>query len=346
MLPERLLLRLTLGVTHTACAVWQAGPMTASTDPVAIMPRVDPAADVRRSVPLIINGALYLRIFAAASIVWFHTPGVPLREVGGIGLAIFIYLSFVHVGRVHNMRIMFGRRARQLLVPWACWWLVYAAAKCWMARGIPSEVASFESIWTILAWPSIHLWFLPFLFFAHLGVSVVRAAVAFVRAPVKLVITLSVALVLLAGVAITPRFPSVVEQVWRATPAIGIGLVYGYSLTLDRPKRLPAFVIVAVLVTLACLPVWLWGDRVIAVAAIGGSLLMILLPIHLPRHRQAIRLARLTLGIYLSHPMVMELLWKVFGNSLPPWILALATWVLATAVAWAMFRNRFLRIAV
>jgi surface polysaccharide O-acyltransferase-like enzyme len=317
--------------------------MTAPAGSAAIEPA---AVDGRRRVPLIINGALYLRVFAAASIVWFHIPHAPGREVGGIGLAIFVFLAFMHVGRMSSPGAMLARRARQLLTPWAFWWLVYAGAQVWMARGIPSELASPESIWALFTWPAIHLWFLPFLFVAHLAVLVAREVAAPISAPVKSVLALTVGLILLELVTMTPRLPPFAAQVWSATPAIGLGLVYGYCVTLSRPRQVVAFVTISLLVAAVSVPIWLAGHHSIAVAAVGSSALMVLVALPVPRNRLLMRLARLTLGVYLIHPLAMVTLWKLVGIDAPFWIVAPGTWLLSTMLAWVMSRNRVLRITV
>jgi fucose 4-O-acetylase-like acetyltransferase len=317
--------------------------MTAPAGSAAIATGV---AGNRRRIPLIINGTLYLRVFAAASIVWFHTPGVPARSVGGIGLALFVYLSFMNVGGMQSPRAMLARRGRQLLLPWAFWWLVYAAERVWLARGIPSEVASPESIWALLVWPSVHLWFLPFLFATHFLVLAARAAAAPISAPMKSVLALAVGLLLLECIAITPQLPPFAAQIWRATPAIGVGLVYGYCVTLSRPRQLVAVLIVGILVTAASLLAWWAGDHVVAVAAAGSSALMVLVALPVPRYRWVMRLARLTMGVYLIHPLAMHMVRKLIGAGAPFWIVAPGTWLLATGLAWVMSRNRVLRAVV
>jgi fucose 4-O-acetylase-like acetyltransferase len=295
-----------------------------------------------------ISASAYLRLFGTASIVWFHTaPSWPLNFIGGIGLAVFLYLSFLHVGQPRGFCATLKRRGTQLLVPWVCWFLVYAAVTFWTARGVPPALSPTASIWALLAWPSIHLWYLPCVFFATLGVwPVCRIAVP-IQARFRATLALVVGLGLLPILAAVPPLPTPAAQVVVAIPAIGLGLAYGYGLSMEcRRTRLGWFVAIAALVAASCVPIWFSGDRMVAIAATGGSLMMILCALPLPRYRLLIRLSSLTLGIYLAHPFAMLVLLKFLGSGLPHWAFALATLVLATLMAWAMRQIRFLRVMV
>jgi hypothetical protein len=295
-----------------------------------------------------VSVSAYLRLFGAASIVWFHTaPGGPLRTVGGIGLAVLLYLSFLNVGQQRDFYATLKRQGTRLLVPWAGWWLVYAAISFWRAGGAPPELSPTASIWTLLAWPAIHLWYIPFVFFASLGMRLVLTITGPIQTQFKAALALVASLGLLSLLAVVPPLPSPAIQVVSAIPTIGLGVAYGYCLSMECPrKRLWWFVAIGALVAASCVPIWFSEDRMAAIAYTGGSIMMILCTVSLPRHRLLIRLSSLTLGIYLAHPFAMLVLWKFLGTDHPHWVFALATLVLATLMTWAMRQIRFLRLMV
>ena len=291
----------------------------------------------------------YLRLFGAASIVWFHTaPSGPLSSVGGIGLAVLLFISFLYVGEQRGFRVTLKRRVTQLLVPWAGWWLVYAAIGFWREGGVPPALSSTASIWVLLAWPAIHLWYIPFIFFAGLGASLAFMVIGPIQtqsnAALALVVSLGLLLLLLI---VVPPLPSPADQMLSAIPTIGLGLVYGYVLSMESSrKRLRWFVTISSLVAASCVPIWFSGDHIAAIAYAGGSIMMLLFTVFLPRYRLLVRLSSLTLGIYLAHPFAMLVLWKFLGTGLPHWAFALATLLLATLTAWVMHQIRFLRSMV
>lgn len=295
-----------------------------------------------------ISANAYLRLLGAAAIVWFHTaPGGPLNFIGGIGLGIFLCLSFLHAGQPRDFWTTLTRRGSQLLVPLVFWFLIYAAISFWRARGVPPEFGPSASIWTRLAWPSIHLWYLPTVFVATLVVWLGCRIAAPLQAGLKAVLALVMGLIPLSLLVVVPELPSPAAQVVSSLPAIGVGLAYGYCLRMEGPrKRLWYFLAIAALVAVSSVPLWFTGDRMVAIAATGCTLLMTACALPLPRHRILIRMSSLTPGIFLSHPFAMVVLWKLLGADHPHWFFALATLVLAALMTWAMRQIRFLRVMV
>ena len=65
-----------------------------------------------------ISASAFLRVIACGCIVWFHTvPYGFLKDVGGIGLAIFLFFSFMYAGDHRDFSTALKRRSRRLLVP-------------------------------------------------------------------------------------------------------------------------------------------------------------------------------------------------------------------------------------
>lgn len=297
-----------------------------------------------------ISASAFLRVFACVCIVWFHTdPHGFVKGIGGIGLAIFLFFSFMYAGDHRDIGTALKRRSRRLLVPWAGWYLVYATIRFWVARGVPPELHSLTSIWTLLDWPAIHLWYLPFVFFASLAFLGFGAIATSIPTWIRIAITLGAGLGMLSimgGISVEPLPLGIAV---RALPAVALGQVYGYCLKTEcRKKQMGQFVAIAALVAAACIPNWFWGEqgRMVAIAGTVSSLLMILYTLRLPRYRLILRLGSLTPGIYLAHPFAALVLWKFLGSGLDHWAFALATFVLAASVTWGMRRTRFVRAIV
>ncbi|MCC7408260.1 MAG: acyltransferase family protein [Phycisphaeraceae bacterium] len=281
------------------------------------------SAERAPSVPLIIGSSMYLRVVAAAALVWFHNPTAPFRySVGGPALIVFLCLTFMQSGQRQAFWPALQRRAERILLPWLAWWLIYAAAQFWMARGIPAELANFKP-WTILAWPREHLWYLPFVFVNITLVQAVRIGLAPLdNKKIKLALAFLGGLALLVLVSRIGEMPWIVGLWCLCLPAVGLGVAYGFALRLDRRRRLIAFTSIAATICLAAIPAYIMGHHIVTTSYAIGSLLMLICMIPIPRQRWITWLACLTLGVYLVHPLVMLMLWKLMGASQSYWVIA------------------------
>lgn len=108
-----------------------------------------------------------LKIIAAFAIVWYHSE-YPGWQVAYSGLVVFLILStyFCVAPRVGSSlnRGLNGilLRARRLLLPWVFWFLIYSAWNWAAGRAL----IGFDGgvVAGLLTGPSVHLWFLPFVF--------------------------------------------------------------------------------------------------------------------------------------------------------------------------------------
>jgi surface polysaccharide O-acyltransferase-like enzyme len=294
----------------------------------------------------------YLRLFGAAAIVWFHaaiwlhTATEATHALGAVGLGIFGYFAFLQPSQQRGLNIAIKANWNRLFKPYMGWWLIYALVSIWRARGLPPTLISPHSIWVVLAWPSIHLWFLPFVLFGNIGARIALEIAAPINGQLKGCLTLAAGLCAVSVVPVFSKLPSVVGQFWIALGSIGLGLTYGYCLRLDYRDQRQAVFAVSALVALACVPDWLWGSPYVAIGYTGASLLIVLCTIALPRYRFLTRLSTLTLGIYLAHPLALLLVLKVLGPNallLNFNIVALAAFLLAGLISWAMRKTPYLR---
>lgn len=113
-------------------------------------------------------GIEWLRVIACVAIVAFHASPVkwPAMIFGLEVFTIFtIALSVQSAGR-RGAGAFVEARMLTLLLPWAFWWVAYAAWKSLLAHRGGREMFSWFEPWRLLAGPETHLWFLPFAFIA------------------------------------------------------------------------------------------------------------------------------------------------------------------------------------
>jgi hypothetical protein len=111
----------------------------------------------------------WLRVLACLGIVWYHARG-PGEEFALAGLIVFVMLSVVLAHpREEPLKDRLHARAERLLLPWIFWWGVYAVLDVVTGRAGRWTAAEWPVL--LLAGPSIHLWYLPFMFFVLLAMD-------------------------------------------------------------------------------------------------------------------------------------------------------------------------------
>lgn len=294
------------------------------------------------------TASAYLRLAAAGTIVLFHaSPASPLGVSGAVGLAVFLYLAFVSFPKPSSPGAVLKRSAEGLLVPWAFWWLFYAMIKAYIAGGIPPFLGPDTDIWLLLQGPAIHLWFLPFLFIMMNSVNLIRGALMPLSASFKIVAALSMAVCGLIYLIDRSALPAPFSQMVNALPSVGLGLAYLWVLrTLDRKMRTMSILLIALVVAIVCVPIWLYGNKYVAVGYIGGSLAMLLLNVRWPRSRLVLRWSLLSMGIYLIHPFAITCIYKFFGADVPTLLLATSAFLLSSGATWILLQFRWTRSIV
>ncbi|MGL6210643.1 MAG: acyltransferase family protein [Paracoccaceae bacterium] len=282
----------------------------------------------RRSVDL-------ARFVAAVGIVWDHARA-PYADIGYLALSLFLVLtSYLAVGsylRSEGKGFWFSRMQR-IAVPWLVWCVVYR---------IVFEVVLHEPFrllsepWSLLIGPSIHLWFLPFVMVALVligplcrwvtnarSLSVASAGLIVLSVPLGL---LHAEVAPLAWFTDTGPLPQPIPQWFYSLPLFLFGallalaqrmglmwvpMVTAAVISAVLTLRAPEFASVQmILVGLVFLAVW----RVTITAA---------WPTALAGH---------AFGIYLLHPAVMLLAYKLFGAEVDRVQAALFT----IAVSWGL----------
>jgi surface polysaccharide O-acyltransferase-like enzyme len=285
------------------------------------MPGPHPRARTRGDLTLLDP----LRLFANFLVVWRHMRGTDLFGVR-IGVYVFLLIMFgLATGRSkpERLRDFARRKAKFLLVPWLRWSLIYVAVAV-VARwrtGRPAA-AAFDP-WQLLAGGHPALWFLPMAAVAivvakliQIGADRLPPALAMVGASLLAVATTRLASAVDCRFA--PVFP--LESWVRCAPLIFWGVAIGQSRRIEPVARRRAALAAVVTVAACAVAVDRWwipsppmpGDLV-AGSAIAVALVAVGFGFQ-PRVPPIVhRLASLTYGIYLVHPLVAKVAATAFA---------------------------------
>jgi len=286
------------------------------------------AQGYRRSVDLV-------RFVAALGIVWDHARA-PYADIGYLALSLFLVLtSYLAVGSYlrSDGRNFWASRARRIAVPWLAWCVFYR-----LVFEVVSDAprALLAEPWSLLIGPSIHLWFLPFVMGALVVIGPLCRWVTSVQSlwvACAALVVLSVPMGMLhaqvapmAWFVDTGPFPQPWPQWFFSLPLFLFGALLALAERLGRVWmpvataavisgllvwRAPEFASVQmILVTLVFLAVWR-----VEIAAKWPTVL-----------------AGQAFGIYLLHPAVMLLAFKLFG----PDVDRTAAAVFTILVSWAL----------
>lgn len=273
----------------------------------------------------------WLRVAACLGIVWYHAHA-PGDELALAGLIVFVVMSVVlaRTGRV-PLGASLRERAQRLLLPWAFWWAVYGAAGLATGHAPTADALGWPAL--LLAGPSIHLWYLPFIFVTLMVLDLVWPASSeqVVRGlGLAGAAMCSGALALLALAILNVRdFVYPFAQYLQVLPAVMAAVFMRSWPSLQASARVQGVgLLTSAMLVLACHPVAGIGWPYL----IGLPLcLLVLRPgAHWPVPWPATRLAGATLGIYLVHPLVLMVFAKL-GFSVRQPLVVLAVF----ATAWA-----------
>jgi len=256
-----------------------------------------------------------LRVFSAFGIVWFHTRAYG-GAVGYSGLIAFLILSIILGGKSGTPDVdTLRRRAERLLVPWMFWFAIYGALNLRQGDSfIPLQNGVAAGI---MAGPSIHLWYLPFVFLVLVALDLVKA-----HTPAR-ALAYSAGTLALVNVATAPWWRPV-TLTWpypllQWADAIGPVLVGVFLLCANT---IPAWQRNAIAAMLVVAAIGVASFNSIGVSdAIGIAACLVIasgvLDGRIPFRVQA--LSDATFGIYLSHILVHRAL-LIYGNVPGEWL--------------------------
>jgi fucose 4-O-acetylase-like acetyltransferase len=279
-----------------------------------------------------------LRVMGALGIVWYHARG-PGYDIAYSGLVLFLILSFYLAGNKPAHPPSPLRRAQRLLQPWLLWMLVYGAVN--LATHQPLIDTQYGVLAGVLAGTSIHLWYLPFIFFCLIAYDQLRR----IAAPGVLAMSgaaMAAVLLMLAPLwrplLQTIGFP--LAQYLHAAAGVGLGLYFANASVLTWQWRLP-FNCILLLVAALALPVYGIGLPYLLGIAAGWLLTAPPLPANVGRWINPLGAA--TFGVYCCHILVMRIIAKF--THVDGWLLPVLTFVISMAAVLVaqQLRERLLR---
>lgn len=258
-----------------------------------------------------------LRVISAFGIVWFHLGGVG-RDIAYSGLIVFLVLSLYLSAQSTRVSKNVMDRVKRLLVPWFVWFVIYGAINLTMHK--PLIPLDNGIIFGILAGPSIHLWFMPFIFFALLAFDWLRD-----RVTPRLIAYACAASAILIFIMASDWRPwslklgAPIAQYAHAANGILIGIFLAYYYALPKLARSALLLIILALAAyLSILPVP--GVGVPYLLGVSVSAAVLLLNRTLPARINFNWLSECALGIYLIHPFCFMIIFHtglVSGLSMP-----------------------------
>lgn len=160
------------------------------------------------------------RIISIFGIVWYHSGVKYGRELGYGGLVFFIIISVYFAATSRHEKSVF-LRVERLLIPYLLWSIFYGVFNLG-TKGyfFPKQ---YTPLMAVLVSPSIHLWFLPFLFFVLLTIDHIRNLL---RTDSFILLTGVFTILLISFSPIWRGFSFMVPfgQYAHAIPAVSIGI--------------------------------------------------------------------------------------------------------------------------
>jgi len=264
----------------------------------------------------------YLRVLAAFGVVWFHTGTQQFHWLGASGLYVFFMISLLFFARSSTDKPLTrftADKMRRLLAPWLFWSSVYLLVglyRFWR-HGKP-----FFEPWMLGTGFCLHLWYLPFLFCALVALYWLRRSWPFFDTPSGVAVLSVVGLAALAANGAL-RPPTLPFCQWMAGfPIVLLGFAFGRTTLVPdaRRRRVAGSVLVAGILAVCALrfriPAWHTEDDQMVLYGVLAFLALRSLP--LPETAAVRVLSPLTLGIYLMHPLVRDILGKAFGEENSP----------------------------
>ncbi|MBF9153047.1 acyltransferase family protein [Novosphingobium jiangmenense] len=239
-----------------------------------------------------------LRIVSAAGIVWFHAS-VTGSEIGYTGLTVFLLLTALfELGVNFERRTPWTRHATRLLVPFVFWSAIYTAAN--VVKGKPVLNLEGGPVLGVLAGPSIHLWYLPFMaaVLAVLGLLKVRVS----QRTIGALAFMAVVPIIGAFHYLRPEVaqaPPPVPQWFHATVPVLLGAVVGAN-------RNGTALLRGLTVGTLALAFAVSGD-VQVLEFLAGVLLVELAARVSWSDARVNRVAGMMMGVYLVHPLALTM---------------------------------------
>ncbi|PQO28769.1 acyltransferase family protein [Blastopirellula marina] len=258
-----------------------------------------------------------LRFVAVLAVIWFHARA-PGSDYTLWHVPTLVIISVVLASEYHehfSMEAVVRKRAKRILIPWLFWCVVYGVVDIVRVLfGSPSLVLG-SSYFVFLYGPSLHLWFLPYIFLVTVFAACLRNVVIkeskINRAAVALLILVVAlwALYVLDGQTWWKELPMPLLQWFSATPAMCLGvllaLLVPFAVWFSKDSRYSLIFVGSGLIS-CLIAATLPGLTSFSLVALG---LVLLASTWKGSRTQGIGafLASITMGVYLVHPTLITI---------------------------------------
>jgi len=302
-----------------------------------------------------------LRIISIYAVVSFHTHAWFPHSLCFVGLIILLLCScafVVNKPETYGLGDLAKRKAERLLVPWLFWSVVYGGLG--LAKMIIKNV-SFSDVFSakmLLTGTRIHLWFLPFVFVAAIFLGfvhrrIVRLTERFVIIPGILIGALAVLACSMIQSYVMLWTPLV--QWALGLPAIPLGFALGRTMLVQDSRHRRDFYLLATLSTATVAVasvVFAWLDHgaylkfgIIYATRYFVAVAIVCSGLYWQGHLDTIsrKLASLSYGIYLIHPLILIPFYQ-FGIGIQhPLVLLFVVLFISSLVTFILKKTSFRR---
>lgn len=267
-----------------------------------------------------------LRIISIFGIVWFHSNAGG-HDVAYSGLVVFLILSMYLAGSgTVSIIESISKRLKRLIIPWLIWLVVYGVVNSLMGK--PPVDSSNGLAAGILAGTGIHLWYLPYIFFALVLFDALRRYVS------ERHLVIGSAILVICAFATVPYWRqasissgSPYAGYAHALPGLFLGVFYLYS------RKLPSVTsksLLIIILLLACLRIPYEGIGTPYAIGICAGYAIVNRSVASRKLSFLGALGKYSFGIYLIHMLFLGLIRRVdfIHGSLVPvftFFLSLAT---------------------
>ncbi len=236
-----------------------------------------------------------LRIISAFGIVYFHTGEESLRHVAYSGLVIFTIIS-VYLTNYQKTAGIFKKISR-LGVPFLFWFVFYGVIN-YLTRGTlyPHDYSFLQGI---LATPSLHLWFIPFILFTTIVFSLIKPNIGLLSWG------FAFALLITAPIWREILIPEPFGQYTHVLPAAFIGRFLKDYSGIYKPLKLPLLTILFLLIGYLAY-IQLYGVGITYLFGYLLSLVLIFPKRFIGYNKILLTISFATFGVYLIHPFILS----------------------------------------
>ena len=295
---------------------------------------------VRRSGPEL------LRIISSAGIVWFHAlaPGEVKAAgaswaYGGLPALMAISVAFSTVPTEANAWRIAAKRFSRLMEPWIFWSAIYLLAI--IARSITApDLPTPWRAYMLLTGPAIHLWYLPFAWVMTTLISLLFASRVlqpdhnsnFLWLVAYGVVFVAASAAMATGFSVVP----VVQWIF-VIPSVILGVFIG-SMAHGRRRMKVVLVMLGVTLAVAGFCVATRIPALVRPYLAGTLILTVASMMQRPASRSLLSVSRLSLGVYLIHPLFYAVFAHMAGLKCQPELTATVVILLSFATTAMLVR--------